>query len=66
MSINSMCALDRNTYRKEYSQLCCSEQDNSPIMSEPLNKEQLKSLLDLILEAVSELPESNDKNDYAL
>jgi hypothetical protein len=56
----------RDAPRKVYTHFCYSEQNTSPIIGEPLNREQLKSLLDLIMEAVSQLPDSNNETEYAI
>ena len=57
------CAPDRGTPRKiEGENVTLPANDLSP--RDPLNREQLKSLLDTIIAAVSKLPENNTETDY--
>jgi DNA invertase Pin-like site-specific DNA recombinase len=46
------------------SLLIYSEVNTSPIIGEPLSEEKLRSLLDLIISQVSQLPETNEESSY--
>lgn len=59
-------APERDASRKEHTIFVYSNINTSPIVGEPLSKEELKSLLNLMLEAITELPENNEKANYDL
>jgi DNA invertase Pin-like site-specific DNA recombinase len=53
-------APQRCASRKENTTFCYFEQNTSPIIGEPLSKEQLESLFNLIIETAQNLPDIND------
>lgn len=55
------CPPTRGGSRKEGSKLIYCEENTSPIICEPLSKEQLRLLLDEILAHASELPDLSDE-----
>ena len=47
-------------------QIVYSEVNTSPIIGKPLSKNKLKLLLDLIINQVSQLPETNEESSYGI
>jgi len=53
------CPLERGRHRIETGVLAYSDINTSPIVGEPLSKENLRELLNLLLSVVSQLPDTN-------
>jgi len=57
---------NQNTSRTMYTKVAGFDNNTSTILRERLSKEQLSLLLDLIINQVSQLPESNNDEGYAI